>query len=568
MDCFAPFHFARNNDAPKLVFRVDSFIKNKSIILLLGMMPLIFRATPAGFSELVSNKTGIFNIRDYGAAGDGVQLDTRAIQSAIDDCAKLGGTVIFPPGSYLSGTIFLKSNVTLQLLAGATLLGSTHISDYPAMRPDYRFYGDDFSQFSLIYGENLEHIALVGQGTIDGQGSAFKVTTKKKPDRYLNRPYVIWLVQCKNILVENLHLKNSARWMQHYLACDDLTIRGIQVVNHCNQNNDMIDIDGCHNVIVSDCFGDTDDDALTLKSTSGRFCENITITNCVLSSHCNALKMGTESHGGFKNITISNCVVKPSQEKNTIFGFAKGIGGIVLAIVDGGLLDGVLIQNIRIDGPKVPIFLRLGDRGRTYREDMPRPGVGTLRNVQISNILATDADTFGCSITGLPDHPIEKISLNNIHLSFKGGGTREDGLKNVPELPDYYPESTMFGKLPAYGCYIRHAKNIRLNQIDLTFETDDHRPALVGDDVKELDISGFRAAGTMQQMALMLLKNSQDVFIRGSRPTDDVRLFLSVLGEKSGDIILFGNDFLRCREIFMAGNGAKKSNIKIQTFRP
>jgi polygalacturonase len=535
-----------------------------AIILLFGIIPFIFGSSLADQFSQERNKTGIFNVRDYGAAGDGIQLDTRAIQSAIDACAETGGKVILPPGRYLSGTIFLKSHVTLELMAGATLLGSTTLADYPPITPDYRFYGNDFSQFSLIYGEGLENIALIGLGTIDGQGGAFKVTTKKKPDRYMNRPYVIWLVKCKTVLVENLQLRNSARWMQHYLACDELTIRGIHVYNHCNQNNDMVDIDGCHDVIVSDCFGDTDDDALTLKSTSGRSCENIAITNCVLSSHCNAIKMGTESHGGFKNITISNCVVKPSQDKEPIFGFEGGIGGIVLTMVDGGMLNGVLVNNIRIDGPKVPIFVRLGDRGRVYREDMPRPDIGTLRNVQISHIIATDADTFGCSMTGLPDHPIENIALNHIRISFKGGVKKQAAFKDVPELPDHYPESTMFGELPAYGFFIRHGKNIRLNQIDLTVETDDHRPALVCDDVQGLDISGFRSAGTMEQGALMMLKNSQDVFINGSRALNEIRLFLMVMGKDSNGICLTGNDLDRARRIFEVGDGANKTAVKVK----
>ncbi|MDZ7401109.1 MAG: glycoside hydrolase family 28 protein [candidate division KSB1 bacterium] len=541
-----------------------SIQKRKSLSLWLSILLFTSGASHVHSFSQVSDKTGIFNIRDFGAAGDGVRLDTRAIQAAIDDCAKTGGTVIVPPGQYLSGTIFLRSNVTLQFMAGATLLGSTDISDYPATTPDYRFYGDEFSKFSLIYGENLDQIALIGEGTIDGQGGAFKVTTKKKPDRYFNRPYVIWLVNCRNVRVENLTLRNSARWMQHYLACDNLTIRGIHVYNHCNQNNDMIDIDGCHNVVISDCIGDSDDDAITLKSTSGRACENIAITNCVVSSHCNAIKLGTESHGGFKNITISNCVVKPSQDHDPIFGFERGIGGIVLTMVDGGMLDGVLIQNIRIDGPKVPIFLRLGDRGRVYREDLPRPAIGIFRNVQISHVIANAADSIGCSITGLPDHPIENIGLSHIQITFKGGGQPQDAFKHVPELPDHYPESTMFGQLPAYGFYIRHAKDIRLNEIDLRVETADHRPALVGDDVQGMDVTGFRAAGTMVQWALITLRNTQDVMICGSRPIDDVRLFLSVHGENSSDIILSGNDFHRCKNIFKVGDGAKKSDVKIR----
>jgi len=181
--------------------------------------------------------------------------------------------------------------------------------------------------------------------------------------------------------------------MQHYLACDDVTIRGIHVYNHSNKNNDMIDIDGCRNVHISGCTGDSDDDALTIKSTSGRISENITVTNCIFSSHCNAIKCGTESGGGFRNITISNCIVKPSVSPTKIYGAYKGDGGIALEVVDGGIMENVKIDNIVIDGPQVPIFIRLGNRARAYRKDQGPIPVGTLQGVTLSNITATASRT-------------------------------------------------------------------------------------------------------------------------------------------------------------------------------
>ena len=173
-------------------------------------------------------------------------------------------------------------------------------------------------------------------------------------------------------------------WMQHYLACENLRVTGIRVYNHANQNNDMIDIDGCRNVIVSDCYGDTDDDALTFKSTSEHACENITVTNCILSSHCNAIKCGTESTGGFKNFTISNCIIRPSDDKEPIFGKPEGISGISLEIVDGGVMEGITISNISMDGPEVPIFIRLGNRARKHMTEAETPPVGQLSDVIIS----------------------------------------------------------------------------------------------------------------------------------------------------------------------------------------
>jgi hypothetical protein len=507
--------------------------------------------------------TSIYNIRDYGAVGDGNMLDTKAIQKAINQCAKKGGKVYFPSGIYLSGSLRLHSNVTIEISEGATLLGSTRIEDYEENLPKIRSYNDSFLRHSLLYAEDSQNLTITGRGVIDGQGGTFKITTKKKPDRYKNRPYIIRFINCKNVLVENVRLQNSAMWMQHYLACDQIIIRGIQVYNHCNKNNDMIDIDGCTNVVISDCIGDTDDDALTIKSTSDRVSKNITVTNCILSSHCNAIKLGTESHGGFENITISNCIVKPSKHPTKIYGFKKGISGITLGMVDGGRLDGILISNIRIDGPKVPIYMRLGDRGRVYKEDMPRPGVGSFSDVMLSNIYATGADTIGCSITGLPDHPIEGVTLQNIKLSFKGGAKNDVDPLSVKEERDHYPESTMFGKLPAYGFFIRHGKNISLKSVEMVLETNDDRPVIVADDVANLQISGLKAQAGLDAPAYIHLINSKDIWIKDSQPQNKVNVYLKVSGKSSKNITVSSNDLRKVKEIIQTDMEDLKTEINL-----
>jgi len=307
-------------------------------------------------------------VTNYGAKGDGVTLDTKAIQKAIDECPLEGGTVIFSPGKYLTGSLELRSNIEIYISAGALILGSTDIGDYFEKQPELKSYNDAFLRHSLFYGERLKNITIRGDGIIDGQGSYFKVTTKVKPDRYRNRPFIIRLIECENVRVENVTLQNSAMWMQQYLACTDLIIRGIRVINHANQNNDMMDIDGCKNVIISDCIGDTDDDGIVLKSTSPHITENVLINNCIISSHCNAIKIGTESTGGFKNISVSNIIIKPSRSEKVIYGYPYGISGITLTNVDGGILEGIAISNVMMDGPVVPIFLRLGNRARKHTE--------------------------------------------------------------------------------------------------------------------------------------------------------------------------------------------------------
>lgn len=379
-----------------------------------------------------------YNIKDYGAVSDTTVLSTRAIQTAINDCSKEGGTVIFPAGNYLSGTLILKSDVTLHLSKGTTLFGSRNLKDYIPNIPEYVALRTGGETKQLIYAENEQNISIVGEGEINGQGKFF--ADKRAKGVQYDRPHLIQMINCRKILIENVSLKNSGCWMEHYLACDDLQIRGIKVFNHSNKNNDGIDIDGCRRVTISDVIVDSDDDALCIKSTSGRASEDITVSNCILSSHCNAFKLGTESNTGFINIAANNLVIKPSiVTDNLIYGHADGSSGIALEMVDGGILDGIVISNVKIEGTFTPIFIRLGNRARPYRDGQVISQVGKLQNVSISNVVVTGAKNLGCSITGIPGYPVENISLNNISISFEGGGTKEHISRMIPEQEKEYP---------------------------------------------------------------------------------------------------------------------------------
>jgi polygalacturonase len=396
--------------------------------------------------------------------------------------------VYVPPGRFLSGTLVLKSNVTLELEAGATLLGSTNPRDYPPHRPALRSYTDYYVCQSLIYGENLERIGIRGRGTIDGQGAAFPW------GEYRDRPYLIRLVNCRDVRVEGVFLRNSAMWMQHYLACQRVVIDGLTVWNHSAHNNDGIDLDACRDCIVRDSRFDADDDAICLKSTLERPCENVVISNCIASSHCNAIKMGTESNGGFQNVTITNCTIEAPRESKPINGTQRGLAGIALESVDGGRLDGVAISNITIRDVAVPIFMRLGNRARPFTHDGPKPPVGTFRNVTITGVVATGMSTVGCAIAGIPGHKIENVCLADLNLQFEGSGPKPSA-KPVPENETKYPESRMFGPLPAYGFYCRHVEGITFSNIRLRTDQPDPRPALVTDDVGQLSTYGFDAPG-------------------------------------------------------------------------
>ncbi|MBX3007150.1 MAG: hypothetical protein KF816_03880 [Melioribacteraceae bacterium] len=493
-------------------------------------------------TTILSAQSNYHNVKDYGAVGDGVTLETSAIQKAIDYCSANGGTVYLPQGKYLTGSLELKSNVDIYISAGAVILGSTNIQDYKEFIPKMKSFNDAFLKHSIFYAENVENISIRGEGTIDGQGSSYKVTTREKPARYKNRPYVIRFVECKNIRIENITMQNSAMWMQQYLACEDLFITGIRVYNHANQNNDMMDIDGCKNVIIANCIGDTDDDGITLKSTSFAVTENVVITNCVISSHCNAIKFGTESHGGFRNISISNMVVKPSIDTIPIYGHKKGISGITLGMVDGGILEGVTISNIRIEGTHVPIYMRLGNRARKFYDEQPEPGVGIFKDVMISDVVATNVQSpIGCSITGIPGYKIQNITLNNIRIEFPGGGTSEDANKILPELEDHYPESTKWGNLPAFGFYLRHAENVSLNNIELRLNKLDSRPAIVCDDIQNLTITGLNFNSNIDANSLIAFNNVSHGTVQSSSIYTAAKLFLEVKGNQSKNIYVHNN---------------------------
>ena len=446
--------------------------------------------------RIVVATLGDYMVTDYGAVGDGITLNTTSIQRAIDKCAlEGGGRVVIGPGRFLTGTLVMRDHVELHVTKGAVLLGSISPEDYPEMVTAYRFFGDEWVKQSLIFGANLVDIAITGGGVIDGQGEAFQVTTNVKPDRYINRPFLIRFTECSRVEVREVTLQNSAMWMQHYLACDQVLIEDIKVFNHCNKNNDMIDIDGCSNVVITGCVGDSDDDAITLKSTSPRACENVTISNCIISSHCNAIKLGTESTGGFKNITITDCVVKPSSREEVIYGLPQGISGISLEVVDGGTMDEVHISNVVIDGPEVPLFIRLGNRARPYMKGVKRPGVGEVKNILIENLVVRNGGSTGCSITGIPGFPVRTVTLSQIVMELEGGEGAHDPRREVPELEDLYPEATMFGVLPASILYMRHVDQINLFEIFVTLQNPDDRVPLIAEDVKGMKYEGINVAG-------------------------------------------------------------------------
>ncbi|HEY6901541.1 MAG TPA: glycosyl hydrolase family 28 protein [Puia sp.] len=444
-----------------------------------------------------------FDISRFGAVSDTTKLSTVPINRAIEACSRAGGgRVVIPAGHYKSGTITLLDNVELYLQRGAVLYGSTQHADYPRQRqPRYRSQKDPGGWYALIYAEGAHNIGISGPGIIDGQGAGQLPRVVQKGqgvDDKDGRPRNILLISCRDITIQEITLQNSGIWNQHYLDCENLFVNNIRVYNHSNRNNDGIDLDGCRHVVLSNSILDSDDDCITLKSTGPAACEDVVITGCIASSFCNAIKCGTESTGGFKNILISNCIVRPSScPTEPVFKTPRtGQSGISLEIVDGGIMDGVIVSNILIQGTECPIFVRLGNRARKYIPEAPAPSFGKMRNISLSNITADNTGNLSCSITGVPGSAIENISLEHIRLTNKGGlkeGQYTADFLQVPELETEYPEPAKFGNLPSYGFFIRHVKEISLNDIRLSSLEKETRSALLADDVGELFVGRLRA---------------------------------------------------------------------------
>jgi len=465
-----------------------------------------------------------YNVLNYGAKGDGLTKDTHAVQSAIDSCfAHGGGTVCFPSGIFLCGSLHLKSNIALYLDHGSILRMSKDNVDFdPYEKLDFKNAGDketSFFHYALLCGEDLEHIAILGTGIIDGN------RIKR------GGPKPIALKRCSQVIIRDITLKNAPNYNISMIGTDFVNISGVTILNGYS---DGIDPDGCKNVRISDCYIDSFDDAIVPKASYSlgylRSVENLSVTNCILASNCNAFKFGTESGGGFKNVTVSNCTV-----------IARKVGkpadaGIALESVDGAEIEGVTISNISMASIISPIFLRLGNRGR----DMATPKPGYLRNVLISHITATGA-TQASLITGIPGYPIENITIDHLRIAYKGGGSFKGAIESVPELIKEYPDSDMFGAIPSWGFYVRHAKNLKLQDIDLTLEHPEKRFSFYFEDVAQLRIKAITADRSEGSPAILHFKDVKQVVISDCLIPKDPATFMDIPENQKNEIQLMGN---------------------------
>lgn len=460
-------------------------------------------------SVATSPKNVYYDVRTYGAKGDGNSIDTPAINAAVDAAAGAGGgTVIFPAGVYACYSIHLKSNVALFLQQGATILAAPTPYDglpnggYDAAEPQgawepYQDYGHNHWHNSLIWGENLHDFGIFGPGLIWGKGLSRGHNEKTLPN--VTAPGVgnkaIALKNCRNVILSDFSILQGGWFGVLATGVDNFTIDNLKI----DTNRDGIDLDCCRNVRVSNCTVNSPwDDGICPKSSYAlghpRATENLTITNCYVTGNyelgsvldgtwkpirvapsgpwgTGRIKLGTETNGGFKNITISNCVFEQCH-------------GFALESVDGAIVEDITFAGVTMRNVSAPFFLRLGAR---LRGPKPETVVGSMKRIVISNVVSSGAAQLPSIIAGVQDHPIEDLKISDVYLHQVGGAGAEMAAIQPAENAEKYPEPTMFGDLPCTGLYVRHAKNVEFSNVEIATEAADARPAFHLDDVDSVD---------------------------------------------------------------------------------
>jgi len=445
-----------------------------------------------------------YDVRSFGAKGDGVVNDALAINTAISAAnAAGGGTVEFGPGTYLSGSIHLKSEVTLHLGPGATIVASSDANAYDSPEPNawgdtlhYQDSGHSHWHDSLIWGEDLVDVSITGTGRIFGEGLTRGWEKEMVPQKVGNK--AIALRNCRNVLLRDITIQHGGWFGVLATGVDNFVMDGVKI----DTNRDGVDIDCCHNVRVSNCSVNSPwDDGICLKSSFGlgqfRSTENVTISDCLVSGYdegtmldgtrrhdakgnpepTGRIKCGTESNGGFEAITITNCVFECCR-------------GLALETVDGANLDDVTVSNIAMRRIfTAPLFLRLGGRMRGP-EGTP---IGRLHHVLISNIVADDVSgNQGILIAGLKGSPVEDVTLDNIQIGFAGGGAAALASREVPELERKYPEPGTFGPTPSWALYARHAANLTVRNVEFRVAAPDARGPIWLEDVNGAEFDHVR----------------------------------------------------------------------------
>jgi polygalacturonase len=423
-----------------------------------------------GFNTIQTNSLWL-DAKNFGATGNGTTKDTAAIQAAINVCPP-GGFVWLHNGTFLSGTIFLTNSMTFYIDPTATLLGSGSSSDYPILNPPANNSQQGNCDMALVYAQSCTNVAIDGGGTINGNGRNNFTSGAEA-----TRPLAVWTALCNQVNIRNINIVDAACWTLVNMQSDFLTISNVNVNDDgLNGNRDGCDVVDCWHVIVANCTIDSGDDSICLKSGNSRGVNDVMVKNCTITkSQSNGLKFGTASTGAFSNITFQDCTVLNTSHS-----------AMAVESVDGGAISDVTFQGINFSGCQNAIFIVLGSRDAGVSPGSVN-GI-TFRNITGSNM----TDTRGCPISGCftngVDYKISNLLFDNVNISFAGG------LGSVPSAPpEYagqYPENTMWGNLPAYGYYIRHAANVTFTNCFTSAASVDFRPWLATNDVLNLTTVG------------------------------------------------------------------------------
>ena len=449
-----------------------------------------------------------YNVKNFGAKGDGLTLDSPAIQSAINVCTENGGgRVIIPPGKYISSTIQLKNNVTLFIEKNAEILGITDPTQYKNVDPFVDGTGQSRG-CALITAVDAKNIGLEGKGEINGRGTQLIMSDGKKMPSAL-RPFLLRIVRCEGVTIKDVFLKSSAAWTTHFFESRKILIEGIKIHSVGMGNNDGIDIDCSSDIIIKNCDIETGDDAVCFKTTASKLpCKNIQVSGMRLKSNHAGIKFGTESMAPFEDIKIKDCYIYDTRN-----------GGIKILAVDGAKLRNVEISDIKMDNVRTAILMRLGARLKVYRKDLDeKQPIGCMENIVIKNVEAIiDRNTqhkypSAILITGIPEHNITNVTLDNFTIWLAGGAPASETDIEIPEAIDAYPEISTFGpRMPSYLVWARHAKNLNIKNIKVTLEKPDMRPALFFEDINGIHLNAIQIpdTGNKEKQADIILNNCE-----------------------------------------------------------
>ncbi|HEY4356578.1 MAG TPA: glycosyl hydrolase family 28 protein [Acidobacteriaceae bacterium] len=515
----------------------------------------------------------IYNVRRFGAKGDGTTLDTTAVQKAIDTCtADGGGTVLVPAGKFVIGTVELKSNVTLHLAAGSTLLGSGdgkqyHAVDAIPLRGDSTL-GD--GNWALLFAVNARNVTIEGAGTIDGQGPQFHSQVRGTPPPSglggNRRPYHILAYRCERLVVRDIALVDCAYHSIRVIQSKQVHMEQLYIHNRVNGNNDGFHFISAENVTVNNCTVYCQDDACALFGS----CKNITVSNSFFSTRWSVFRFGG---GTAENITVSNCVL------SQVYGCPFKFHG-----TPGSRFERMSFSNIVLDQVTGPIHISIGPESRRgaqseemHAESAAPPPI--VRDIAFSNIhgtvttdpprqlaestltsTANPGERYSCiALNAVHGAVLENISFDNIHLTFGGGGSAEDGARR--DLPEIAGEYFMLGPMPAYGFYARNVRGISLNNIRFEVSQPELRPAVVLDNAEDVSIQGLSIQGNTGSESALRFRDTRDVLITAPRLLTPASVFLAVEGTKNGNIAIDGGDVSKAATPLTFKNGAQETAV-------